>query len=103
MCCTCRAVEYQAGIQTAKTIVLGGKQGVMPGREAFQMHPGLPVGGVSTLVAGILHFGGGKQFRPGLRRLVLIQPGLLESILVVIKHGGRTVERERKHLALGEV
>ena len=97
-----RAVEYQTGIQAAKAIILGSKQRVVPGREAFQMHPGLPVGGVGALVAAVLHFFRGiKEFRPGFRRLVVIKAGLLEGVLVVIEDGGRTVERERQHLALG--
>ena len=97
-----RAVEYQTGIQAAKAIILGSKQRVVPGREAFQMHPGLPVGGVSALVAAVLHlFRGSKQFRPGLWRLAVIESGLLEGVLVVIEDRGRAVEREGEHLALG--
>ena len=34
------------------------------------------------------------HLRPGLRRLVRIEPGLLEGVLVVVEDGRRAVERE---------
>src|SRR3546814_20452913 len=39
------------------------------------------------------------ELGPGLRRLLGIEPRLLESVLVVVPDGRRAVERHRQHLA----
>ena len=97
-----RRIGYQAGAGAAKTIALAGKQGVVPGREAFQLHPGHPGGGQRALFAsGLQLLGGGFHIGPGLGRLVGVQASLLEGVLVVIEHRCRAVERERHHLPIG--
>ncbi|MNV31447.1 hypothetical protein D3C71_1227560 [compost metagenome] len=74
----------------------------MPQREAFQLRPADPASGERAAVAAGLELGrGGKHFGPGLGRLVGVQAGLLEGILVVIEHRRGAVERVAQHLAIG--
>ncbi len=97
-----RAIEHQARVGAAEAVVLGRVQRVVPGREAFQVDPALPVGGVGAVAARGLDLGRIlHHLGPGPGRLLGIEAGLLEGVLVVVEDRGRAVERERQHLALG--
>jgi hypothetical protein len=96
------AVEGQARVQATKAVVFGGEQHVVPGREALQLGPADPAGGERALVARCLELGSGQgHFGPGRWRLFGVQPGGLESVLVVVEDRCGAVEREAQHLAVG--
>ena len=67
----------------------------MPGAEAFQLRPADPAGGEGALVPTGLELGGGAgHFRPGCRRLLGVETGGLEGVLVVVQHRRGAVEGE---------
>ena len=75
--------------------------GVVPGREALELGPALPAGGERAAHARGLELGGGQRhLGPGGGRLVRVEAGLLEQVLVVVEDRGRAVEREAQHLAV---
>ncbi len=98
-----RRVELQLGVEAVHAVGLGGERHVVPGRELLEVDPGDP--GVAEAAVGIAGglqlLGGLEHFGPGLRRLVGVEAGLLERVLVVPHHRAGRVERERQHLALG--
>ena len=84
-----------------KPLLLRGELDVVPGREALELRPADPAGGERALVAAGLQLGGGQRhFGPGLRRLLRVEAGGLEGVLVVVEDGGGAVEREAQHLAV---
>ncbi len=102
MCRTCSGVSNASRADgPAEAVVLGRELGVVPGREALELRPALPAGRERALLAARLQLRRGQRhFGPGLRRLVRIEPGLLERVLVVIEDGRRAVQRVRHHLAV---
>ena len=95
-------VEAQTCIHAAHAVALGGKFGVVPGREAFQLRPADPAGGEGALVAAGLELGSSQRhFRPGGGRRVGVQARGLEGVLVVMKDRRGAVEREAQHLTVG--
>jgi hypothetical protein len=98
-----RRVDLQAGVQTGQSVVLGRELDVwcqaeklsswvqfLPGRrERALVAAGLELGAAATTsgqVAGALSVG---------------SPAALKASLVEIEDGGRAVEREAQHLAVG--
>ena len=96
-------VEYESRIVAGETVFLGRERHVVPGGETFELHPRLPRGreAARRRTRRLDLRRGGHDFGPRRRRAVGIEPGLLERVLVVKKHCGRTVERERQHLPPG--
>jgi len=96
-----RAVEGQPCVQAAETIVLGGKQGVVPGRERFELGPADPAGGEGALVAAGFEFGRcQRDLGPGGGRFLGVQAGGLEGVLVVVEDRCGAVEGKAQHLAV---
>ena len=97
-----RRVKNQAGVHAFHAVAFGGQFGVVPSGEALQLGPTLPSSREGALVAAGFEFGCGQSdLRPCLRQLVGRNASCLKGIHVEPHHGGRAVERERHHLAVG--
>ena len=97
-----RRIDEHPGVVAAHAVALRGEFDVVPGREALELRPAHPARGERTGMPTRLELGGGlRDFDPGLRRLVRIEAGGLEGVLVVVENGGRAVEREAQHLPVG--
>ncbi len=95
-----RAVELEPRTQAAQAVLQRRERNVVPGAEAFELHPRLPAGGEAARGARCLELRGGLlDFGPGLRRIGRIEAGLLERIVVDVKHLRRAVERHRDQVA----
>ena len=98
-----RRVELQLRVEAVHAVGLGGERHVVPGRQLLEVDPGDP--GVAEAAVGIAGglqlLGGVEHLGPGLGRVVGVEAGFLERVLVVPHHRTGRVERKRQHLALG--
>ena len=98
-----RRVDLQLRRATGEAVLVGRPRNVVPGGEVLEMDPGQPgrrvAAGRRTAFLDLL--GVVPHLIPGLGRRVLVQPGLLEDILVVIKDRRGRVVGEGQHGAVG--
>ena len=91
----CRIVEFEQCVGAVEPIGLAGKREIVPGAELLELRPADPSRGEAARHPGGAQFlGDGKGFGPGPGRMVGIEPGLLEQILVPINDRRRAVERQ---------
>jgi hypothetical protein len=99
-----RAVDPELGVEPGHAVGLRGQRHVVDGAELLELRPRRPRGGEAARrrvgCADLLRRL--AELVPGLGRLVRIEPGLLEGVLVVEHDRGRAVERHRHHPAVGQ-
>ena len=83
-------------------VLVGGERLIVPGERILQHRPRGPRGREAALGAagGDDLLGELSDLRPGRRRLLGVEPRLLEGILVVVEDRARGVERHRVELAV---
>ena len=94
-------VDLGAGLVHQVDAVLDGERLEQPVREARRRDLHAPLRDLAARVAlgELLRVLGGLL--PGPRRLVGVEPGLLEELLVVVHHDRRALERDAPRLAVG--
>ena len=95
-------VELKFGVKAVEAVVVGGKGNVVPGGEAFKLHPGLPAARHAVLArAGFLDLAGEvRHFGPGTGEVFGVAAGLLHGVLVVVENRGGGVEGHGDELAV---
>ena len=99
-----RAVDAQLGVHALEAVGLGRQRHVVQRRELLDLRPGRPGGGQAAgrgiggadLLRGLAGLG------PGRGRLLGIEAGLAEGLLVVERDRRRRVERHRHDAAVDE-
>ena len=97
-----RRVDLQLDIRAGDAVLVGAEGKIVPGGEILGMDPGQPGRGdtAGRRPAGLDLPGRLPDFRPGLRRIVDVEAGLLENVLVVIEDRRGRIVGEGQHRAV---